>query len=103
MSVKYNIVRVHNGHIIDEEERVTLMQLSRICHLHPERIIEMVDEGILDPDGTRIHAWRFPFSSIERIRKAVRLQHDLRVNLAGVALALHLLEKIADLEASMRR
>jgi len=103
MNVKYNIVRVHRGRIIDEQERVTLMQLSHICQLQPERIIEMADEGILEPDGMRIHGWRFPFSSIERIRKVIRLQHDLRINLAGVALTLHLLEKIAQLEASMRR
>ena len=98
MSVNYNIISVHSGSIIDEQERLTLMQLSRVCQLPPERIIEMVDEGILEPDGMRIHAWRFPFSSIEIIRKVVRLQNDLRVNLAGVALTLHLLDRIAQLE-----
>lgn len=102
MSVKYSIIKVEHGHIIDEQERVTLMQLSRICKLPPEYIIEMVDEGILEPDGIRIHGWRFPFSSIEKIQKAVRLQHDLRINLAGVALTLHLLDRIAQMEASMR-
>ncbi|MDA3878584.1 MAG: MerR family transcriptional regulator [Halothiobacillus sp.] len=103
MSVKYSIIRVHHGHIIDEQERVTLMQLSRICQLQPEHIIEMVDEGILEPDGMRIHAWRFPFASIEKVRKVVRLQRDLRINLAGAALTLHLLDRIAQLEASIRR
>lgn len=98
MNVKYNIVKVHCGRTIDEQEKLTLMQLSRICQLQPEHIIEMVDEGILEPDGRRIHAWRFPFSSIDIIRKVIRLQHDLRINLAGVALVLHLLERIDQLE-----
>lgn len=102
MSVKYSIIKVQHGHIIDEQERVTLMQLSRICKLPPEHIIEMVDEGILEPEGTRVHGWRFPFSSIEIIQKVKRLQHDLSINLAGVALTLHLLDRIAQLEASIR-
>lgn len=103
MTVKYNLISVHHGHIIDEQDRVTLMQLSRICQLPPECIIGMVDEGILEPDGARITAWRFPYSAIERIQKVVRLQHDLRINLAGAALTLHLLDRIALLEANARR
>lgn len=103
MSVQYSIVRVHPGRIIDEQEKLSLMQLAKICQLLPERIIEMVDEGILDPDGVRAHAWRFPFSSVDKIQTVVRLQQDLRINLAGAALALYLLDQISRLEAGMRR
>jgi chaperone modulatory protein CbpM len=102
MSVKYNIIKVHQGRSVDEEE-LTLMQVSRLCRVSPECVIEMVHEGILDPSGIRVCTWRFPFSSVERVRRVMRFQHDLEVNLAGAALALDLLEKIARLEALLQR
>jgi chaperone modulatory protein CbpM len=63
----------------------------------------MVHEGILDPSGRSVCTWHFPYSSVERVRRVMRFQHDLEVNLAGAALALDLLEKIACLEAMLQR
>ncbi len=103
MTVKYNIIKVYQGRITDEEEELTLMQLSKLCHLPPQCVIEMVDEGILEPSGASIHAWRFPFSAIGRVRKVIRFQNDLDINLAGSALVLDLLGKIEHLEAKLAR
>jgi chaperone modulatory protein CbpM len=58
----------------------------------------MVNEGILNPAGDSKKSWRFSFSSFENVCKVIRLQNDLNVNLAGVALTLHLLERIGQLE-----
>lgn len=38
-----------------------------------------------------------------RVRSALRLQHDLGVNLAGIALALNLMEELEDLRAELKR
>ena len=102
MNVRYSIVKVHQGLLMDEEE-LTLMELSRHCHLHPDHLINMVDEGILEPSGETVCSWRFPFSAIERVRRVARFQHDLEVNLAGAALALDLLEKISTLETRLQQ
>jgi chaperone modulatory protein CbpM len=102
MSVKYNIIKVHQGRSVDEEE-LTLMQVSRLCRVSPECVIEMVHEGILDPSGRSVCTWHFPYASVERVRMVIRFQHDLEVNLAGAALALELLEKIERLEALLHR
>jgi len=99
MTMKYSIVKIHKGRILDEEEDLTLMELCRICHASPEDLIAMVNEGILEPRGTRVSAWRFPFIAEERVRKVQHLQRDLGVNLPGAALALHLLDRIAQLES----
>ena len=72
---------------------------SRICHASPEDVIEMVNEGILDPRGKQVSAWRFPFIAVERVWKVQHLQRDPGVNLAGAALALHLPNRIAQLES----
>ena len=60
-------------------------------------INQMVQEGVLEPVGGSREQWRFGVSSIRRVRTAVRLQRDLGVNLAGAALALELLDRIADI------
>jgi chaperone modulatory protein CbpM len=96
--MKYNIIQVCHGKILDDENDLSLIQLCDICNLTPELIIEMVNEGILDPTGENKKSWRFSYTIIERVHKVQRLQNDLNVNLAGAALALHLLEKIEQLE-----
>jgi chaperone modulatory protein CbpM len=96
--MKYNIIQVCQGKILEDENDLSLIQLCDICNLTPELIIEMVNEGILDPNGESKRAWRFSFTIVERIRKVQRLQNDFNINLAGAALALHLLEKIEQLE-----
>ena len=101
--MKHNIIQVCHGKILDDENDLTLHKLCNICQLTPELIIEMVNEGILDPSGESIKAWRFSFSIVDRVRKIQRLQNDLNVNLAGAALALHLLDKIEQLVAVIDR
>ena len=46
---------------------------------------------------------RFHGDSLARMRLATRLMQDLEINTAGVALALDLLDRIAELESRLRR
>ena len=101
--MKYNIIKVYHGKITNEEDDLSLIQLCNLCRLSPELIIEMVNEGILNPTGESVRAWRFPFSTVENVCKVLRFQNDLNVNMAGAALALHLLEKIEQLETLYNR
>lgn len=93
-----NIVRVYYGTIMEEEEDITLVQLCNYCRLEPGRIIEMVEEGILDPSGRSKNEWRFTFTSVERVRKVQRLRRDFELSIQGAALALDLLDRIEELE-----
>lgn len=101
--MKYNIIKVHHGTIADEESDLTLLQLCNTCSISPEFIIEMIEEGILEPEGEKRTAWRFSHEAIESARKVMRFRRDLNVNLAGAALALELLDKIERLEAMLQR
>ena len=96
----YSIIKVFYGKKLEDENDLTLLKLCNICQLNPELIIEMVKEGILEPSGERKSAWRFSFSIVDRVRMVQRLRRDLNVNLAGAALAIHLLEKIEKLEGA---
>lgn len=91
-----------SGCILEEETELTLPELCRACNVHAELIIEFVEEGVLEPAGNEPSAWVFKGGSLKRTRAALRLQHDLGVNLAGVALALQLLDELETLRMRMR-
>lgn len=74
-------------------ETLTLQELCRFCHADEAWVIELVEHGILDPVGGTTDNWRFVGTSIVRAKKARRLNRDLGVNTAGVALVLDLLEE----------
>jgi len=88
--------------ILDDAEEITLADLSRACRVHAEWVIELIEEGVIEPRGPGRPQWRFAATTVVRVEKARRLQNDLGVNLAGVALALQLLDRIDALEARVR-
>ncbi len=90
------------GELLDESIELTLAELCRACQLPAERIIEFVEEGIIEPRGRDPSRWRFHGISIRRVRRAQRLKRDLGVNTPGVALALELLEELEQLRARLR-
>jgi chaperone modulatory protein CbpM len=87
--------------ILEEQTRLTLADLCRACAVHAERIIELVDAGVLEPQGRQPARWTFGGASLHRARRALRLQHDLDIDLAGAALALELLDEIETLRARL--
>jgi chaperone modulatory protein CbpM len=90
-----------NGILIDDETELSLNDLCKVCSSSAEWIIELVEEGALEPIGYQQTQWRFSGVSLQRARTAMRLQRDLGLNLAGVALALDLLEQIETLESRL--
>ncbi len=94
---------VLTGHILEIESRLTLRQLCDTCAVHAEYIIELVDEGFIEPTGVEKAHWCFSGVAIKRVQKAKRLQRDLGINLAGVALAIELMDEIEYLRARLNR
>lgn len=88
--------------ILEEQTELTLSDLSRACAVRVETIIELVDEGVLWPDGREPHRWRFTGTHLRRATVAIRLQRDLGVNLAGAALALQLLDELEVLKTRLQ-
>ncbi|MDD1626218.1 MAG: chaperone modulator CbpM [Methylococcaceae bacterium] len=97
----HDLLLVHTGTVI-EEDSLTLAQLCRACGVHADWIISLVEESIIEPQGEDIRLWRFSGASLVRARSALRLQRDLGVNLAGIALALDLIEELESLRAHMK-
>ena len=86
------------GEVLEESDLVSLADLCRSCTVETQTITTLVAEGILDPAGEDVEHWRFTIGSLRKVKTAIHLQRDLGVNLAGAALALELLERIAELE-----
>ncbi len=90
------------GEILDESIELSLTDLAQRCSVQTEFVIAMVYEGVLEPQGSEPEEWHFAGQDLIRLRRALRLQEDLDVNLPGVALALDLLEELDDLRSRIR-
>jgi len=88
--------------LLDERLHFSLRDMCRICGVHAEFLVELVQEGVIIPErppgrragGRQPAHWRFDGVAVVRVQRAVRLQEDLGVNLPGVALALELLDEL---------
>lgn len=78
---------------------LSLAELSRCCDVSAEKILLLVSEGVLEPRGRNMREWRFGPIDLDRARCALRLERDLGVNAAGIALALQLLDESRRLHA----
>ncbi|VAW57572.1 hypothetical protein MNBD_GAMMA07-725 [hydrothermal vent metagenome] len=93
-----------NGLLLDEHAELTLNELCCACSSTAEWIIELVEEGVLEPKflaaeiqktpNSKQTQWRFSGQNLVRAQIAKRLECDLNINLAGIALALELLDEI---------
>ena len=91
------------GLLIDDQIELSLAEICEACSASSEWIVELVEEGVLEPIGTEPAEWKFHGPSLAKAHAAIRLHRDLDINLAGVALALDLLEEIEDLRARLRQ
>lgn len=91
MADRKNEVR---GHVLDRHVRFTFEELCHACGASREVVVEMVSEGVIEPEDDSGEEWLFHGETLVRARRAIRLVRDLRVNWPGAALALDLLERI---------
>jgi chaperone modulatory protein CbpM len=94
---------VITGVVLSEEVSLSLGEVCRCCGVSAETIIELVDEGVVTPQGRAPESWRFPGPALRRAQMALRLGDELRVNLAGAALALDLMEELEVLRRQLQR
>ncbi len=88
--------------ILEEQTGLTLNDLCSACKAEVALIVELVDEGVLMPEGSAPEQWRFTGLQMHRARTALSLQRDLGVNLAGAALALQLMDELNSLREQLR-
>jgi chaperone modulatory protein CbpM len=89
--------------VVENEVHMTIVELSHAARTPQELIMSWVSEGVLSPVGSSPEDWRFSGDSLRRAKTAAHLTHDLELNAPGVALALDLLDEIAQLRSRLLR
>lgn len=92
-----------SGELLEEDASLSLNELCRICQIKPEAVMTLIDYGVVEAIGDDSVGWHFHTLSVRRVRSAQRLEHDLGINTAGVALALDLLDELETMRARLRQ
>jgi chaperone modulatory protein CbpM len=90
------------GSVVENEIHMSIVELSHASRTPQEMIMSWVTEGVLSPSGSSPEDWRFGGDSLRRAKTAAHLTHDLELNVPGVALALELLDEIAELRTRIK-
>lgn len=88
--------------ILDEEFNLSLRDICDRCYVDADTIVQLVNYGVVEPRGSSGADWRFSSTHYLRLRRAIRMQKDLELNHAGVALALELHDRIQKLQQEVR-
>jgi chaperone modulatory protein CbpM len=100
---KENRSEVLQSEVIETRRELSLSDLCQVCTVTSERVVQLVDEGLVEPVGREPTEWRFSGRSVRRVVVAERLSRDLRLNPAGAALVLDLLDELKQLRQRLSR
>jgi DNA-binding transcriptional MerR regulator len=82
---------------------LSIDDLARAVSMPPERIAKFVGVGLIEPSTKTRGGPLFSVSSLERLRRILRLRRDLGVNLAGAAVIFDMRERMVSLQAELLR
>jgi chaperone modulatory protein CbpM len=82
---------------------LTLEECCQATHLPVEALVELVEHGIVAPEGEAPQQWRFDSAALSLMRRANRLRRELELDWAATALALDLLGEVERLREENRR
>ena len=84
-----------------EHSLLTLEDLATAAGLHPELVDVFVRYQLVEPTVHTSSCPLFPRSSVERLKRILRLRHEMGVNLAGISVILDMAEQIENLETDL--
>ncbi|MCH9744152.1 MAG: chaperone modulator CbpM [Gammaproteobacteria bacterium] len=89
--------------VVETNETFNLEQLSDAINAEIDFITQLVEHELLEPEGSTAKEWQFDIVCYQRAKRAYSFHNDLDVNMAGIALALDLLDKIERLEKQLNQ
>ena len=98
---KHPSITVYRSQLSGRKVTLTLQEFSERCGCHPELVDAFVRLGVVEPTGGKGEPIRFSASAVARVRRGLRLRHDLGVSARSLPLVLDLLERIDDLQAEI--
>jgi chaperone modulatory protein CbpM len=91
---KHEIMIIAND---SQESWLTVNEICEICHISTDVVEELIAFEIIHPKRTTQDELVFDMHDLQRVKSALRLQHDLEINLAGIAVVLDLLDELHEL------
>lgn len=82
---------------------LNLEELCTTLKTTSEVVLEIIDQGIIEPQGNAPESWVFDDKMLALSQRALRLHQDLEIEWAGIALAINLLEEVEFLRADNKR
>jgi chaperone modulatory protein CbpM len=82
---------------------LSLAELCQCTQLSTQSVIEIVEQGIVEPRGDSPESWSFDAQMVVLTKKAQRLYADLEIDWSGIALALYLIEEVERLREDNKR
>jgi chaperone modulatory protein CbpM len=79
-----------------------MKEFCQVVDMSPAYVIEIVEHGIVEPQGQKPDEWLFDAYALTVARRAAKLHHDLAMEWDGVALALELLDELEQVRAENR-
>lgn len=80
---------------------IHLDEVCHICNISSDIINSLIEYEIIHPKYTQSEGWLFDLSDLKRIKRALRLQHDLEMNLQSVAIVLRLMDEMENLRTEL--
>jgi len=91
--------------LVEPNATFTLREVCERGDCHAEFVIKLVNYGVIAPvdDSPEARQWQFDLQALARLRKAQRLQRDLKMNLPGLAMSLELLDEVQEMRREVDR
>lgn len=81
---------------------IDMQEFCQVVDMPAAFVIEIVEHGILEPQGRQPDEWLFDSAALSIAKRAVKLHHELQLEWDGVALAINLLEELERVRAENR-
>ncbi|WP_296188210.1 chaperone modulator CbpM [Pseudomonas sp. UBA1879] len=81
---------------------IDMKEFCQVVDVPVAYVIEIVEHGIVEPQGHKPDDWLFDTYSLSIAKRAAKLHHDLAMEWDGVALALNLLDELEQVRAENR-
>jgi chaperone modulatory protein CbpM len=92
--VKHELMIIAN---YSQDTSLSLGELCEICNISPDILNDFIAYEIIHPKHPDRDQWMFDLAELKRVKRALRLQRELELNLTAVAVVLDLLDQIEEL------
>jgi chaperone modulatory protein CbpM len=96
------MTKLITGILVEETTTITFEEVCCRYHIPKALLQDLIEYGLFNNQTTQINQIRFDQKALKTMETAFRLHKDLEINLAGVALALELLEEMDNMRDELR-